>query len=301
MITSKVLLVGNGINNVSNKLAWRQLIQDLIAYIGAAGQIEIRNKPFPLLYEEIFIEAVKYREFSEKEIKEFIAEKVSGLKRSPIHDEIIKLNFQNILTTNYDYNLEKVKIKDTSYMRNEGVVSEKTYNLFRHNKIENTDIWHIHGECNLPSSITLGYEHYSGYLQQMRNYVVTGTGSSYKKVTFEPLKERFKKGQIKFDSWIDFFFKKNIHILGFTFDFVEMHLWWILTYRARMKYEKDNSIEKKISIENKITYYYPEQEAARIQNKLDLLRSNGVIPFSIRLNRGNWTKYYLEALEKIKK
>lgn len=295
MIRNKVLLVGNGINNVRNRFAWKQLIQDLISHIGAAGQIAIRDKPFPLLYEEIFIEAVKYKGFSEKEIKEFIAGRISELKKGPIHEEVIKHNFQNILTTNYDYNLEKVKINDTSYMRNEGVVTEKTYNLFRHSKIGNTNIWHIHGECNLPSSITLGYEHYSGYLQQMRNYVVTGTGSSYKNVVFEPLKKRFQKGYIKSDSWVDFFFKKNIHILGFTFDFVEMHLWWIITYRARVKYEKNNSVG------NKIIYYYPEKEAAKIQNKLDLLRSNDVIPFSIRLNKRNWAQYYLEALEKIKK
>ena len=293
MIEKKVLLVGNGINNVSNKLAWRQLIKGLITYIGATGQIKIRNKPFPLLYEEIYIEAVEKRGLKERDIKEFIAEEVAGLKRGTVHDEIIKLNFENILTTNYDYNLEKVKITDTSYMRNEGVVTEKTYNLFRHDKIDNTNIWHIHGECNLPSCITLGFEHYSGYLQQMRNYVVTGTGSTYKNITIEPLKERFIKGNIDFHSWVDFFFNKDIHILGFTFGFEEMHLWWILTYRARMKYGQS------ISIRNIIRYYYPEPEAAKIQNKLDLLRSYDVIPFCIKLDGRKWTQYYMDALDKI--
>lgn len=294
MKKSKVLLVGNGINNVSNRIAWRQLIEGLIIHIGAEGQIEIRNKPFPLLYDEIFIEAIKFKKYKEEDIKEFIAKDVSELKKSKIHKEIIKLDFHDILTTNYDYNLEKEKIQDITNPKNEGIVIEKTYNLFRHNKIGNTNIWHIHGECSLPSSITLGYDHYCGYLQYIRNYVVTGTGSSYRSITFKPLKEKFKKGDMKFHSWVDFFFKKDIHILGFTFDFVEMHLWWILTYRARMRYEK------KISFGNKIRYYYPDREVSKIQNKLDLLKSNGVIPFAIELNKGNWTQYYLDALEEIK-
>jgi len=301
MITSKVLLVGNGINRVSNKLAWRHLINALIGKIGATGQIRVENKPFPLLYEEIYIEAVERGEFDEREIKEFIAERVSGLKKSAIHDEIIKLSFQDILTTNYDYNLEKVKIQNTSHIKNQGVVSEKRYNLFRNDKVDNTNFWHIHGECNLPSCIMLGFEHYSGYLQQMRNYVVTGAGSSYKDFEPEALEKRFVEKEIKLYSWIDFFFKKDIHILGFTFGFEEIHLWWILTYRARMKYGYDKSKKKKTSVENRIRYYYPAPEGEKIRNKLELLRSYNVLPVSVNLDGQNWTQYYMDALEKIRK
>jgi len=253
MITSKVLLVGNGINRVSNKLAWRHLINALIGKIGATGQIRVENKPFPLLYEEIYIEAVERGEFDEREIKEFIAERVSGLKKSAIHDEIIKLSFQDILTTNYDYNLEKVKIQNTSHIKNQGVV------------------------------------------------VVTGAGSSYKDFEPEALEKRFVEKEIKLYSWIDFFFKKDIHILGFTFGFEEIHLWWILTYRARMKYGYDKSKKKKTSVENRIRYYYPAPEGEKIRNKLELLRSYNVLPVSVNLDGQNWTQYYMDALEKIRK
>ncbi|NIM13345.1 MAG: hypothetical protein GTO45_14625 [Candidatus Aminicenantes bacterium] len=145
MSKKSVLLLGNGINNINNKFAWQELIEELIDHIGARGQIHIRDKPFPLLYEEIIAEAVKNRGFKEKEIKDFISKKISNLKKNSLHEEIMKLGFQNILTTNYDYNLEKVKQNDTTKLKNNGAVKERTYSLFRHTNIDLTNIWHIHG------------------------------------------------------------------------------------------------------------------------------------------------------------
>jgi hypothetical protein len=291
-VKNKVLLIGNGINNIKSEYKWEDLIDDLISLIGAGGQIAIKDKPFPLLYEEIFIEAVKNRGFTESRIKNEIANKVSKISSNVIHEKIMQMPFSNILTTNYDYTLEGIFVKDTSGIKNIGTVSETTYSIFRHSSVENKNIWHIHGESNVPLSITLGFEHYSGYLQRIRDYVVTGTSNNYQE-KFAPLIERFKKRKIKYESWLDFFITKDVHIIGFTLDFAEFHLWWLLTYRARMKFAKQYSVG------NKIVYYYPERYSDRIAGKIDLLRSVDVIPYSIKMKRDNWEKYYLDVLKKI--
>ncbi len=287
-----IILMGNGVNNVSSEYNWQNLIEDLIEFIGAGGQIDINHKPFPLLYEEIFLEAVRYRGARERKIKKFIAEKVSEIPDNEIHKKLLELDCNEFLTTNYDYSLEKVLTSNLSGLRNEGKIKENVFSLFRHNRIGQKRIWHIHGESSIPASISLGYEHYAGYLQQMRNYVVTGTGKTYKNIVFDPLMKRFLENKIQFDSWIDFFFTDNIYIIGFTMDFVEIHLWWLLTYRARRKFEK------KMPINNKIVYFFPDKYCKLIKNKIDLLRSNDVVPYSIKLNK-SWKNYYLRILEKL--
>lgn len=294
MIENKVLLVGNGINSIVTAYKWKNLIDDLISYSGAAGQININDKPFPLLYEEIFLEGAKNRKLKEEDLKEYIAKKVAEIKHNEIHEKIMNLKFKNVLTTNYDYTLEISRGLKKENLKNEGVINESAYSLFRNMLVNDIRIWHIHGECNYSKTITLGYEHYSGYLQQMRNYVVTGTGSSYKK-TFEALNKRLEAGDINFDSWIDFFFTKNIYIIGFTLDFVEIHLWWLLTYRARRKFTE------KARINNEIIYYYPENIANDIKNKLELLRANDVTPYSIRTRTNNISDYYFKVLDKVEK
>jgi len=289
---NKVLLLGNGINTIKSDYTWEQLIDDLIEYIGAAGQIDKNNKPFPLLYEEIFIEAVKNRGIKEKKIKNFIASKVSNLKPNDIHKNLINLGISNYLTTNYDYTLESTINSKIKKLNDNGIIKQNTYSLFRHNKIGEKIFWHIHGEANIPSTITLGYDHYSGYLQRMRNYVVAG--EKFKKFSFEPLIKKLTTGEkLNFDSWIEYFFKKDIYIIGLTLDFVEMHLWWLITYRARIKYKKE------IPINNRIFYFYPDHIASTISNKIDLMKISDVTPFSIPFRKNNWLNYYNKIINKI--
>lgn len=289
----KVLLIGNGINNIKQDYRWIDLINNLINYIGATGQIRVEDKPFPMLYEEIFVEAVKNRKFKESDIKEFIAREISNLEPNDVHTSILEGGFENLLTTNYDLTLEKKIVQQTNTLKNNGEVKESTFSLFRHYKINKTKFWHIHGDANVSGSITLGYEHYSGYLQQMRNYVANGTGTAYK-IRFDPLIRRLKNKTFTPTSWVDFFFTRDIYIVGLTLDFIEIHLWWLLTFRQRLK------LIKQVPIQNNIVYFYPDILAKNIQHKIDLFRSIGVTPFSISYQEGNKLKYYQNVLKKIK-
>jgi hypothetical protein len=291
-----VLLVGNGINNIEGNNTWKDVISDLVAFIGATGQIKVEDKPFPLLYEEIMVESVKNNRKTESQVKAYIADTLRIFRKNAIHERIAIRWPGDILTTNYDYTIENA-IMDRNIKHNDSaIIQESRYSLFRRSTFGKRSIWHVHGESNVPNSIMLGYDQYAGYLQQMRAYVVTGTGSSYKNYKFDPLVDRFRNSKIQNASWIDYFFTKDIHIIGFTLDFVEMEFWWLLTYRARCLYSK------RYKIMNQITYYYPDCYAgSHVKGKLDFLKSSGVIPFSFPYSRAKKEDYYNQVFEYIEK
>jgi len=287
----KTLLIGNDINQVSNNYDWEELIINLLEFTGTSNSISYdENKPFPLLYEEIFVEAMNSNRIDESRIKNFISSDVSKLFPNEIHERIVNSNIDNILTTNYDFTLEQCLTSSTDFLKNDGIINENLYSIFRHYQLGKKRFWHIHGDANYSRSITLGYEHYSGYLQQMRNYIATGTGNSYKK-KFRPLVKRLDKMQNEFNSWLDFIFTHDVHIFGLKMDFIEIHLWWLLTYRKRVM------INKKISTENKIFYYYPSGLKSHIKNKLDLFKSTGVTPVPLKYDEKKRSKYYNSVLD----
>lgn len=288
----KVLLVGNGINADSPGYKWRDLISELISEFGRGKKIEQGNKPFPMLYEEIVLKSGD-RVLLEKEIKEFIAGKVQRIEPTKIHDEIAKASFDTILTTNYDYSLEAAMGADGRKLKNEGFVKETRYSLFRHSLISGTKLWHIHGEAKSPASILLGYEQYCGYLQYMRNYIVTGTGENYERHHVDSLRKRVRHKETMGISWVDHFFFSDVYILGLTMDFVEMHLWWLLTYRARMK---RGSITP---VHNKVVFFIPRSYVADTKERLQLLESCDVIVNPLSYRRANRLHYYQDALVKI--
>ncbi|RQO64855.1 hypothetical protein DBR43_31745 [Pedobacter sp. KBW06] len=269
------LLIGNGINDITPGKSWEDVLDDIIQFC-ALTDINKKQKPFPILYDEIFLRAVQARQWDEFQVKSFIAQSVSEITPNEIHARIRKINFAHVMTTNYDYTLQGEMPK-----KNEGLVFERLYSVFRNHQFGDTKFWHIHGEANYPASINLGYEHYCGQLQNMRNYTVTGTYYKSDEIIKSSLISRLKAGKIPNNqSWIDLFFTSDIHIVGLTLDFVETDLWWLLTYRARNKFYKKKSKSKKpdlLKITNKITYYIPEKFAKIAAHKLQVLEANDVI------------------------
>ena len=291
---NRVLLIGNDINNATSNYSWADLLTDLIDFAKLTKAPSMDNKPFPLYYEEIFLSSARKYGTKESRLKAYIAAKSRRLVPNEIHHEILNLGTKNILTTNYDLTLEKVITKNTKKLKNSGYIKESLYNIFRINKVNDINFWHIHGSELAPRSITLGYEHYGGYLQQMRNYVVTGTKRNYSKKDFAPIHIRLKENQINFESWIDYFFTRDIDIFGLNFDFVEMHLWWLLTYRARIK------VIKHAEITNTIRYFYPKKYENQSKHKLELFKANDVQTIPIEMVGDDRIGYYKKVLVRIK-
>ncbi|MEX0607863.1 MAG: SIR2 family protein [Balneolaceae bacterium] len=295
-MNQKALLVGNDINNISHSYSWANLIIGLKEYAKSDPEIDTdnNNKPFPLLYEEIYLSALNRYGTSENRIKSFIASQTRKLKPNEIHNSILDLGIQNIFTTNYDLTFEIAALLKKNECVNKGIIKESLYSVFRYHQTDQHKIWHIHGSETSPKTITLGYEHYSGYLQQMRSYVVSGSKGVYKKREFGSIKKRLLNNSINYDSWIDSFFIDDVFILGLNLDFVEMHLWWLLTYRARAK------AEKSFPIDNNIVYFYPEKYKNGSKHKLQMFKANGVETIPVTFRGENKSDYYNKVIDKIR-
>ncbi len=289
------LLIGNDINNISSGYEWSELLKELIQYVGAQNKIQNLDEQFPLFYEEICTFALSNNTVTETEIKKFISDKVQKIDPNPIHKKLTRLDVSEILTTNYEFTLERsISNKSKIDFKNEGIVAENRYSVFRNHKVNNKRFWHIQGDAHNSNTITLGYEHYSGYLQSMRNYVVSGTRGSYKKIKLGPLTKRLiNNPNEEIISWIDLVFNHDIHIVGLGLDFVEIHLWWLLTFRARAKYKK------KILHSNKIYYYYPLQRESIDKTKLRLLKANDIELVSCDRKEKDKNKYYEKVVQEL--
>lgn len=289
------LLIGNDINNATASYSWSDLLNGLIEFAGVDNMLSLDNKPFPLLYEEIYLSSAKSTKIKEIELKRFIAKETNKLAPNDIHHELLKLGIENIFTTNYDLTLEKAINSSEGKLRNQGVIKENLYSLFRYHRLKDKNIWHIHGSQRAPNTITLGYEHYGGYLQQMRNYLISGIKGRYQGKDFEPLTNSIIFDRIKHHSWMDYFFSHNVFILGLNLDFVEMHLWWLLTIRTRMM------ITERVSVSNKIIYYYPEMFHNSSKAKLDLFNINGIETVPVEMKKNGQMEYYMKVIENIRK
>lgn len=262
------LLVGNGVNSLSSGLSWNQLLANMIAYCDCTDLKPHDSKPFPLFYEEIFLTAVKRGTIKkERDLKKFIADEVRKIAPNKVHEMIRTLQPAHIMTVNYEYLLQGVEPD-----QNDSLIQETTYSIFRRFLMGGINYWHLHGDCNNPKSINLGYEHYGGQLQKMRNYITAIPYYKGDQIEKKSLARRLKHGELPaIQSWIDLFFLKDVHIIGLNLDFVETDLWWLLTYRARQQQYK-----KEFAVTNRVIYYIPKKYEKGAEFKINVLKANGV-------------------------
>jgi len=285
------LLIGNDINNLVPDNSWKDLLNDIVKFCGAEKLVtNYNNKPFPLLYEEIFLKSLRQADRDERELKKFISSKVSKISANEIHERINALPVKDIITTNYEFTLES-----SVPGSNSGITDERLYSIFRHYEANGKRYWHVHGDCRNPNSINLGFEHYGGQLQLIRNFVVTGTNYTTKAISKLPLIRRLEDNKLYGHSWIELFFTTDIYIAGLSLDFVETDLWWLLTYRARQKFYR-----KHPAVKNNIFYFIPSEFAAKSKEKTDLMHATGITVID-HLSGADKKAYYHSVLDIIEK
>lgn len=259
-----VLLLGNGVNKINNNSGWDELLKVLHENFYADTNetfADIKIKPFPMVYEQIVMwQLSKGNHQIEKKLKTIIADKTGAIEPNIVHTAVSKGKWKHIITGNYEFNY--MGDYQTEKLKNSGCINETTYSIFRHYEAGSKKFWHLHGDINNVGSINLGYEHYCGQLQKMREYV-TGTY----KCRNEELNRKFEKALLKRRylnaatgySWLDLFFKDNttIKIIGLRLDFEEIDLWWLLTYRAKILHKGKS--KEHTPINNRIKYYIPKK------------------------------------------
>lgn len=256
------ILLGNGINLLSDTRTWEHLLRNLSEHYQINVRIT-RDKSFPLIFEELLFRSEREYQETLDSFKEQINNELSDLNNTEYHEQLMGVNCKEFLTTNYDYTLERVYEPDFS--KSNGSSRETKYSLYRVNNLNEKKIWHIHGELNhgisrnsVHESIMIGHEHYGDYHGKV-NELLKPQGSIIAAL------------ENKRDSWAKKFFTHDVHIMGLSLDFSENHLWWILNYRARLQREFGQ-------IPNKIYYHYPSFSEDRNRSKNELLRALNVIP-----------------------
>lgn len=296
-----VLLLGNGVNKINNNTGWDELLNVLHENFYADTNEtfnDIKNKPFPLVYEQIVMwQLSKGNRLIEKDLKTIIAQNTSSISSNEVHSAVNNGKWKHIITSNYEFNF--MGEGKSGKLINSGCIAETKYSIFRHYENSKKKYWHLHGDIQNLESINLGYEHYCGQLQKMREYV---TGSYRcrnealnKLFTKALLKRKYIKSDTEY-SWIDLFFKDNItiKIIGLRLDFEEIDLWWLLTYRAKMKHSRNADLL--IPKNNVIKYYIPKKYVTNeFLTKKAFMEKMAIDVITIELP--DTTAFYLAALE----
>jgi hypothetical protein len=286
---AKALLLGNGVNRLSGTTAWADLLTTLAESVGARDVLELASlKPFALIYEEIAFRSNATNRAEESALKARIADLISKLPLNKYHRQLVDAVDTHIITTNYDYNLELSRGSD-------GVpaspLSESRYSVFRRRQVGNRFIWHVHGEVADPESILLGHDHYCGQLQKLRAYATANRISK-----LSP-KSPFKVGQLEYEqsdeaySWIDVFFRDEVHILGFGLDYTEIDLWWLLAYKRRLMQMSQYQVGRTVFHE-----IVDGETNDTVRARISILKSFGVHVVTHNVH-GDYTNAYDRVLE----
>lgn len=258
-MSKQVYLFGNGINRQdsvgcsdktsNNAVSWECLLKELNKTLAGKKINNIEEKEFPFAYEEI-----KARVDNENELSNKIKCLLQDMKSNGRYVNFPRLEADAILTTNYEYLIEK-SINPDWERQKFAPTTEKKYSLYRMQKADGRDIWHIHGEQAMKSSIMLGFKHYIDYSSELRNRAMAWVS---------------QQGKCDKKSWVDYFFTHNVHIVGLGMSYAEYPLWWLLSYRSMLlkSQEKDTKQRKEIpSITNEVNFLICKNEQLASEEK----------------------------------
>jgi hypothetical protein len=269
---------------------WNEILVELAQEFGKPElSTKIASKPLSMFIEELC--AVSEGEFrsTELKIKDSFAKLLRQIEPTAIHRDLTRV-FKVILTTNYDFTIEEAL--NGPLHSSSSLAPESRYSIFRRRIAKSTQVWHIHGDIGNPSSILLGYDHYAGYLQKIRNYVTESIKVA--KVPYR-LKSPVKSGILNFEesrkvySWIDHFLRDHVHVVGFGLDFTEIDIWWLLLHKRRRRNKTGKVFFYHIELDGNVSGESPT---------LSLLRSLGVEVIIIAAP--SYEKGYLEVLSAVK-
>jgi len=278
----RALLVGNGVNllDSNQSFSWGALLQELKETYVIDIDLDNVFKPFPLAFDEILHQKPGNNDFKgniktlKQQISKSINKQLEGKRGyNEYHNKLALLSYDDILTTNYDYSLEKSIVPDFMQIKCKLAQNkqEKKYSLKRSYKMPNgkKNIWHIHGELfdsrshsefsksYKEQSIMIGYEHYTSYLERIQKNIKGKKGTQ--KVDNQSLMVRLRNSELS-PFWTDIFFTHNLDIVGQGFDFSENHLWWLINFRANAM--RPTKLKHKVEINNTIRFFYPKINGA---------------------------------------
>lgn len=247
---NKCLLIGNGLNRtLENSISWSDLLRDLSTKLNTKYYEEI---PLPLEFERIVNNYLEHMNNPTPEIyfkiKKSVIKKIKDTKLpgNAIHKRLSEIKLDSILTTNYDYLLEYV-FHDTYSHKGD---TNKKYLFESTSTQKGIDFYHLHGMVASAQSICLGYEHYVGIVEKLRNELNSKPNNEASKMR---IKQILCGDMNKNNTWGEKFYTSDIDIIGFDLSDCEIDIWWLITHRAYLYYSNYYGLKSKIK--NTITYY----------------------------------------------
>lgn len=294
-----VLFVGNGIF-YSKDFLWKDVIENYLNYektvLGQKRLVKIlansddvpntikvlpATLSGPKLSERINDVFSTYTYKNTKDYKSFV-------------DFIDKSNIDVIITTNYTYDIEKA-LDDKFNPKNKSDILKKyvmsdvgkkeqkyfiyTYNLikdFLGQKDRNILVWHIHGELRNPSSVVLSHDLYGKLMNKMIDYIKNNNWQVNNGILTEWI------------SWIDYFIYGNVYFVGYSLDYSEMDLWWLINQRAHISSRGE-------------MYFYHLPINKKTSNKMTILDNFNIITKTLSHKQGDkcYSKFYKETFNDI--
>lgn len=228
-----ILWLGNGLNRTFEGDSWEKIIR----------QVCHKNKNPMIVHENI--KKIPYNlqivaatdDCIDVQMKE-LAEKMRNTEFSDelykfIRENLLSLPFEDIITTNYTYELEKtLDLNYSTHYSNrarkkiiDGNTRQNQFMIYRYNELAQKKIWHIHGEACTPSSVIMGNYYYGKLLYTIQEYLSKRMGV---------LKHCYKENlAIKNPNYIDLFLTRDVYVAGFGLDFSEVDFWWLVCCKKR--------------------------------------------------------------------
>lgn len=288
----QVLLLGNGINRAFNSDSWDDLLNSIDR---RSDRYDIGDYRCPETLKAVLVtedNVDKALQSQKERLGNLGAEKSE--KQMQLLRRLLNAGFDEILTTNYSYELETAalgqdKVNERSLRRMQGHTDEvsrcetslmlHTYNSVEVGGVERR-IWHVHGEARKPDSMILGAYYYGNLLGKMIG-VNKKRGNYYSQPSGDPPKIR---------SWTDAFILGDVYILGFGMGFAESDMWWLLNRKKR----EGGKVGK--------TYFYELKPKDGINRaKMDLLELMNVEVIYKSVSGNNWKSVYEWAIGDIEK
>ena len=278
----KVLFLGNGVLRLSNGMGWSYLLNTLSA--DGEGIPDVSGIPYAMQPEAI-------RGTDVEEVQRLIANNIESGIPHDLLEQLVFMDFDAILTTNYTYEIEDVLVggkwnesKRKTCHRTLSGSTHVRYNTYKCNLVKDINgreipVFHIHGEKARKHSMVLSY--YS-YADAVYHLVEMNKG---RKNDYEEHQESGKPLLCK--GWLDYFLVGEVFAIGFGFDLSEFDVWWAVERKSREHAANGRLHAYMIS---------DTQETA----KSTMLRAMGVDERFIQVENKNYEDGYRTAVEFIK-
>lgn len=207
---------------------------------------------------------------------------------------LLELPFDAVLTTNFTYEAETLLYpryeslslsSKRNYAHTIGREPKRAVDtrflLHTFNRLKDVDLWHIHGELRLQSSIVFELDEYARLIRRITDYNAKNAN-------------RYQEDYVDlaFSSWIDYLIMGDVYVVGQGLDYSELDLWWLLNRRRR---EKANV--------GRYFYYAPQETSVTAAKKAILKRLN-VTHLDMGITADNsavYDEFYKRAIDDIRK